>query len=123
MVERRTVLVVSDDPGRSAQVRLTLGDDRAEVLAVGRGEVHQALAERLPDVVLVDLAPEQQHMPATTVALLEQLRGGGEAGASLPLIGLVTGEVDERLVAACSSTVRLPTTPFALLRRIDEALA
>lgn len=122
MVERRAVLVVSDDPGRSAQVRLTLGDDRAEVRSVGHAAAGDALVGTTPDVVLLDLASEQPGAVAATLTLLAELTSPEGPVPAPAVIGLVAGEVDERLLAACSRTVRLPTTPFVLLRHIDEVL-
>ncbi len=117
MDERATVVVASASDGIRAQLRLTLGDERFEVIEAddARGAATE-IATRRPPLVALDadlsgvanLATSLRAQPETEQVRILLLAPRDRKASDLPR------EVD--------ATVGLPATSFALLRRIEELL-
>jgi len=117
--ERATVVVASASDGVRAQLRLTLGEERFEVVeAEDTSGAATEIAGRRPGVVVLDadlpgdgarsLATSLRAHPETEHVRILLLAPRERDVAELP------DEVD--------ATVGLPATSFALLRRIEDLL-
>ena len=116
MEERAVVVVASPSDGIHTQLRLTLGQERFEVVeAEGADSATELVATRQPSLVVVDADLEG----ATELATSVRTRSNG---VRVLVLAARDRDVDE-LVREADATVGLPVTSFALLRRIEEVLA
>ena len=119
MIDRATVLVASDDEGTRAQVRMTLGVDRFEVHeAQDTDEAIREIAERLPVVVILDLA-----LPGRgALAVARSVRTQPETAMAKSLLLVPRGEQVAADAVGVDASLAVPTTSFALLRKVDDLL-
>ena len=119
MEERPAVVVASASDGIRAQLRLTLGDERFEVLEAtdARGAATEVASHR---PVLVVLDAELPGGGAGSFATA--LRGQPETAAIRILVLSPRDGTADALPESVDATVGLPATSFALLRRIEELL-
>lgn len=116
MDERAIVVVASTSDGIHTQLRLTLGEERFEVVeAEGVDSATQLVATRQPSLVVVDADLEG------AAELTSSLRARSN-GVRVLVLAPRDRDVDE-MVREADATVGLPVTSFALLRRIEEVLA
>ena len=119
MEERPHVVVVSASEGVRAQLRLTLGDDRFDVLEVP--DIHRAasaVAERLPALVVLD-----GDLPDGAVdGFAASLRAQPGTAAVRTLLLVPRSEAGEQPGDTVDASIAMPATSFALLRRIEELL-
>lgn len=119
MSDRARVVVVSSDVGTRAHVRLTLGDDRFETLEAEDASTGARLvAEHDPAVLVLDLALPD----GGALALARGVRSRPEM-AGLRTLALVPrgGSLPEDAVGVDASLL-VPSTSFALLRKVDGLL-
>jgi DNA-binding response OmpR family regulator len=111
-----TVLVASGDEGVRSQVRLTLGDERFEVHETHDTEgTIRALATERPQVLVVDLT-----LPGRgALALARSARSQPETADVSTLVLVPRGEHVDEEADGVDATLAVPTTSFALLRKID----
>ena len=116
------VLVASADAGTRAQVALTLGEERFDVVeAVDTDAAIRLIAARRPPLLILDAALPgagaaaiarsvrvQPETAATRVLVLTRRRAGVDAAGSDP--------------PGVDTTLALPFTAFALLRKVDSLL-
>jgi DNA-binding response OmpR family regulator len=118
--ERATVVVASASEGVRAQLRLTLGDERFEVLeAEDARSAAATIAQSRPELVVLDT--ELPGGGASSFAT--SLRAQPETASVRILVLAPRDQAADGLPDAVDATVGLPATSFALLRRIEELLA
>lgn len=117
MAARTSVLVASPDPGLRTFVRLVLGEDRFAVYEVAGGEsAALAAAARVPTLLVVDLVLDGPGPFALA-------RGAVPAPvAPRTLLLLPRGERLPADASGIDATLVVPTTAFALLRKVDGLL-
>ncbi|GEM_PF-4496265 len=119
MEERATVVVASASEGVRAQLRLTLGEERFEVVETEATSGAAAeIAGRRPRVVVLDadLPGDGAHSLATSLRAQPQTE-------HVRILLLAPRERDvAELPDEVDATVGLPATSFALLRRIEDLL-
>ena len=116
MEERATVVVASPSEGVRAQLRLTLGEERFEVVEAEdtRGAA-TAVAGHLPALVILDA-----ELDGGAGSLANSLRAQPETSAIRILVLAPRDGTADQLPEAVDATIGLPATSFALLRRIEE---
>lgn len=117
-----TVLVVDDEPDIVLLVRLALESAGHEVVEAGDGAAAlDAVAERDPDVMLLDL----RMAPVDGWAVLDRLRADGRL-ASLPVVVVSAhaspAATDKALRAGCRAYLNKPFTIPELLACVEDAL-
>jgi DNA-binding response OmpR family regulator len=111
------VLVASPDEGLRAQVRLTLGDERFEVLeAADTDGAVRAVAGTAPALVVLD----QQLPGALMLARSLRYETATADARTLLLVPRRAEQPDD--VSGIDATMSVPMTSFALLHRVDELL-
>lgn len=117
MEERPTIVVVSEPDGVRAQLRLTLGEDRFEVIEVS--DVRSAAAtvtERLPALIVLD-----DDLDGAT-ELASSLRAQPETADVRTLLLVSRSTAGEQPASVVDASIAMPATSFALLRRIEGLL-
>lgn len=111
-----SVLVASDDDGLRAQVRLTLGDERFQIAEANdtAGAIRAIVAER-PDVVVVDLGLPGQG----ALALARSTRSQPETAGVRTLVLVPRGQQVPDDAEGIDAVLAVPSTSFAMLRKID----
>jgi DNA-binding response OmpR family regulator len=117
--ERPHVVVVSAAEGVCAQLRLTLGDDRFDVVEVPDiRSAATAVADRLPALVVLD-----GDLPDGSAAgFAASLRAQPETAAIRTLLLARRTESGDEPGDAIDASISMPATSFALLRRVEELL-
>jgi two-component system, OmpR family, phosphate regulon response regulator PhoB len=111
------VLVASPDEGLRAQVRLTLGDERFEVLeATDTDDAVRAVAETVPALVVLD-----QQLPGALM-LARSLRSEAATADARTLLLVPRRAAQPDDGSGIDATMSVPMTSFALLHRVDELL-
>jgi DNA-binding response OmpR family regulator len=114
------VLVASPDEGTRAQVRLTLGDERFEVIeATDADDAIQVMASTVPALAVLD----DQLAGAGALAVARRLRAQPETAQVRTLLLVPRGVATPGDGAEIDATMAVPMTSFALLHRVDELLA
>jgi DNA-binding response OmpR family regulator len=114
------VLVASPDEGTRAQVRLTLGDERFEVIeATDADDAIQVMASTVPALAVLD----DQLAGAGALAVARRLRAQPETAQVRTLLLVPRGVATTGDGAEIDATMAVPMTSFALLHRVDELLA
>lgn len=113
------MVVASASDGVRAQLRLTLGDERFEVVeAADARSAATEVASRRPALVVLDA-----DLPGGGAAsFATALRGQPETADIRILVLSPRDGTAGDLPAAVDATIGLPATSFALLRRIEELL-
>lgn len=116
----RRILIVDDDPAVRALLRMTLPVEGFEIVDAPDGErALDLIAERVPDVVLLDWS-----MPGTTGGeVLTELR---ERGVTVPVI-VLTAEAAPRyreraVELGAASFLTKPFSPLELLAEVERLL-
>lgn len=119
MDERAAVVVASASEGVRAQLRLTLGDERFEVVdAQDARQAATEIARCRPVLVALDV-----DLPGGGAGVLaSSLRAQPETQDVRILLLAPRDRTPDDLPADVDATVGLPATSFALLRRIEELL-
>jgi DNA-binding response OmpR family regulator len=114
------VLVASPDEGTRAQVRLTLGDERFEVIeATDADDAIRVMASTVPALAVLD----DQLAGAGALAVARRLRAQPETAQVRTLLLVPRGVATPGDGAEIDATMAVPMTSFALLHRVDELLA
>lgn len=117
MNERAAVVVASASDGVRAQLRLTLGDERFEVIEAGdTRSAATEIARRRPELVVLDDDLDG------AANLASSLRAQPETEGVRILLLAPRDRAEDGLADVVDVTVGLPATPFALLRRIEGLL-
>lgn len=119
MSEATSVIVVSADVGTRSHVRLTLGDERFAVLEAedAASAVHLVAAQR-PGVIVLDLdLPD-----GGALALARSLRSQPETGAVRTLVLVPRGDSVPDGAPGIDASLIVPSTTFALLKKVDGLL-
>jgi len=115
VTDRARVVVVSPDEATRALVRLTLGEDRYEVVDHGSlDEAVRGIATATPRVLILDLALAGDALP-----LARTLREQPETADIRTLILAHRGTQAPTEAAGVDATLVVPATAFALLRKVD----
>jgi DNA-binding response OmpR family regulator len=116
--ERAMIVVASASEGVHAQLRLTLGDERFEVIeAEDVRATATEVARRRPDLLVLDI-----DLDGGAGNLVSSLRAQPET-ADLRLLLLAPRDRDPAVLPDdVDATIGLPATSFALLRRIEDLL-
>jgi two-component system, OmpR family, alkaline phosphatase synthesis response regulator PhoP len=110
------VLVASGDEGLRAQVALTLGDDRYQVIEADDTEAAiVAIATQLPPLLVLDAALEG----AGALAIAKSIRAQPETAGSRVLVLTTRGDGAPADAPGVDATLALPFTSLALLRKND----
>jgi DNA-binding response OmpR family regulator len=118
--ERPHVVVVSADEGVRAQLRLTLGEDRFDVVEVPDvRSAATAVADRVPALVVLD-----GDLPdGTADGFATSLRAQPETADIRTLLLAPRSASGDDPGQAVDASIAMPATSFALLRRIEGLLA
>jgi CheY-like chemotaxis protein len=117
------ILVVEDNPQNLKLTTIILESGGHTVVpAVDSAETDRALEQRVPDMILMDMA-----LPGTDgYSLARELRGRPET-SQLPILALsafaMPGDAERALAAGCSDYLTKPIRRAALLERVDALLA
>ena len=120
MEERPHVVVVSAAEGVRAQLRLTLGDDRFDVVEVPDiRSAATAVADRVPALVVLDgdLPDGSAHSFASS------LRSQPETAGIRTLLLAPRSPSGDEPTEAIDASISMPATSFALLRRVEGLLS
>lgn len=118
MDERATVVVASASEGVHAQLRLTLGDERFEVIeAEDVRATATEIAGRRPELLVLDV-----DLHGGVGNLVASLRSQPETEGLRVLLLAPRDRDPAALPEGVDATVGLPATSFALLRRIEDLL-
>jgi len=121
---RRTVLVVDESAMVQKLVQMAFAEEDIEIESVSDADsAHRVLAERSPDLILMNVA-----LPDTTgFRLCRQLRGGDSPCNGVPIILLSARDTpqDEKLAihAGATAFVSLPFTPESLRNTVRGVLS
>ncbi|MCC5949566.1 MAG: hypothetical protein JJT89_14035 [Nitriliruptoraceae bacterium] len=119
MTERARVVVASPDPATRAFVRLTVGEERFDLIdAEGLEDGVRAVAEQRPEVFVLDV-----RLGEMVPALLERLRSEPETSAVRTLLLVPRGQDASVDTPGVDAVLVVPATAFALLRKIDRLAA
>lgn len=119
MEERPHVVVVSAAEGVRAQLRLTLGDDRFDLVEVPDiRSAAAAVTDRVPALVVLD--GDLPDDGATGFAA--SLRAQPETAAIRTLLLAPRSEAGEEPGDVIDASIAMPATSFALLRRVEDLL-
>jgi len=120
VIDVTSVVVVSPDAGICSHVRLTLGDDRFEVReAQDTAAAVHLVAEQRPVVMVIDL-----DLPGGgALALARSLRSQPETRAVRTLVLVPRGGVAPDEAPGIDASLMVPSTTFALLKKVDDLLA
>jgi CheY-like chemotaxis protein len=116
------ILVVEDNPQNLKLTTIILeSGGHIVVPAVDAAEADRALEQRLPDLILMDMA-----LPGTDgYTLARQFRGRSET-SQLPILALsafaMPGDAERALAAGCSDYLTKPIRRAALLERVEALL-
>ncbi|MGA8302242.1 MAG: response regulator [Thermoplasmata archaeon] len=116
------ILVVEDNPQNLKLTTIILeSDGHTVVSAVDSAEANRALAQRIPDLILMDMA-----LPGTDgYTLSRELRSRSET-CLLPILGLsafaMPGDAEKALAAGCSDYLTKPIRRVVLLERVAALL-
>ena len=121
---RRIALVVDESAMVQKLVQMALVEEDMEIESVGDADsAHRALAERTPDVILINVALP----PTSGYRLCRQLRGPDSPCNSVPVILLSARDTpqDEKLAihAGATAFVSLPFTPESLRNTVRSVLS
>lgn len=118
-MDRAVVLVASADEGTRAQVRMTLGVDRFDVHeAHDTDEAVRVIAEGSPMLLVLDLA-----LPGRgALAVARSVRSQPGTALAKSLVLVPRGEQAPADAVGVDATLAVPTTSFALLRKVDDLL-
>jgi DNA-binding response OmpR family regulator len=117
--ERATVVVASASEGVHAQLRLTLGDERFDLLEAN--DVRAAATEigqHRPDLLVLDI-----ELDGGAGNLVDSLRAQPETEDLRVLLLAPRDRDPASLPEEVDATIGLPATSFALLRRIEDLLS
>jgi DNA-binding response OmpR family regulator len=115
VTDRARVVVASPDEATRALVRLTLGEERYEVVdhdsldAAVRG-----IVTATPQVLILDLA-----LPVDALPLARTLRAQPETADIRTLVLVHRGAQAPTDADGVDATLVVPSTAFALLRKVD----
>lgn len=114
-----TVLVASADAGTRAQVALTLGADRFQIVeAVDTEAAVRAVAADLPPLLVLDA-----ELPgAGALAIARTVRSQPETASSRVLVLVRRGDAALDGEPGVDATLAVPFTAFALLRKVEGLL-
>lgn len=120
MEERPHVLLVSADEGVRAQLRLTLGDDRFDLVEVPDiRSASTAVADRPPALVVLDGdVPD-----GSADDFVATLRAQPETANMRTLLLVPRSGSGDGPGESVDASISMPATSFALLRRIEGLLA
>jgi DNA-binding response OmpR family regulator len=118
--ELTSVVVVSTDVGTRSHVRLTLGADRFEIReAEDTASAIHLVAEQQPTVMVLDL-----ELPdGGALALARSLRSQPETEKVRTLVLVPRGGSAPEDASGIDASLMVPTTTFALLKKVDGLLA
>jgi two-component system OmpR family response regulator len=118
--DRTIALIASADAEVRSFVALALGDERFETIeAVDTDSAVVLLASRLPGLVVLDL-----DLPGTgSLAIARSARNQPETAASRTIVLAGRGVTVPADATGVDAVVTVPSTPFALVRKVDEVLA
>lgn len=119
MSEPTAILVASGDEGLRAQVRLTLGDERFQVgEAQDTAEAIRAIVTDRPAMVVVDLELPGQG----ALALVRSTRSQPETAGVRTLVLVPRGRLVPDDTEGVDAVLAVPSTSFAMLRKVDTLL-
>ncbi|OQB42327.1 MAG: Phosphate regulon transcriptional regulatory protein PhoB [Candidatus Latescibacteria bacterium ADurb.Bin168] len=121
---RRIALVVDESAMVQKLVQMALAEEDIEIESVSDADsAHRVLAERTPDVILINVALP----PTSGYRLCRQLRGPDSPCNSVPVILLSARDTpqDEKLAihAGATAFVSLPFTPESLRNTVRSVLS
>jgi two-component system, OmpR family, phosphate regulon response regulator PhoB len=115
----KVVLIASPDEGIRAQVRLTLGGERFEILdAADTDDAIRLIAETVPALVVID----RQLGGPGALAFARTLRTQPETARVRTLLLVPRGAERPEGADGIDAVMAVPMTPFALFRRVEELL-
>jgi two-component system, OmpR family, response regulator len=119
-VTQISVLVASADAERRSWATLALSSERFTIVeAKDTDTAVVLLASRLPALLVLDL-----DLPGTgALALARSARSQPETSGSRTVLLATRGAALPDEVPGVDAVVTLPSSPFTLLRKVDEALA
>jgi CheY-like chemotaxis protein len=117
------ICVVEDDPQNLRLVTVILQSAGHTVVpATNASEAERAIAEKVPDIILMDMGlPDKDGYTVT-----RELRGRPET-SRVPILAVsafaMVGDEQKALEAGCTSYLTKPVVRGKLLARVDELLA